>query len=89
MDKSCFGGLYFGISGLAASLGYGAASELIRRSTAPTEPTESPPSSLMMTEVNLTRIVSKLTQMRGAGLKVGQFLSIQGPCPRIRTWTFR
>jgi aarF domain-containing kinase len=32
----------------------------------------------MMTEANLTRLVSKLTQMRGAALKVGQFLSIQG-----------
>jgi len=35
----------------------------------------------MMTEANVTRLVSKLTQMRGAALKVGQFLSIQGPCP--------
>jgi aarF domain-containing kinase len=33
----------------------------------------------MMTEANLTRLVSKLTRMRGAALKVGQFLSIQGP----------
>jgi len=31
----------------------------------------------MMTEANLTRLVSKLTQMRGAAPKVGQF---QGPC---------
>jgi aarF domain-containing kinase len=31
-----------------------------------------------MTEANLTRLVSKLTRMRGAALKVGQFLSIQG-----------
>ncbi|KAH9017395.1 ABC1-domain-containing protein [Lactarius pseudohatsudake] len=30
-----------------------------------------------MTEANLTRLVSKLTRMRGAALKVGQFLSIQ------------
>lgn len=35
----------------------------------------------MMSEANLTRLVSKLTQMRGAALKVGQFLSIQGPMP--------
>ena len=35
----------------------------------------------MMTEANLTRLVSKLTRMRGAALKVGQFLSIQGPVP--------
>ena len=72
------------VSGLAASLGYGAASEYLRRSTtsSPTDSTD-PPSSLMMTEANLTRLVSKLTRMRGAALKVGQFLSIQGlrvPC---------
>jgi predicted unusual protein kinase regulating ubiquinone biosynthesis (AarF/ABC1/UbiB family) len=32
----------------------------------------------MMTEANVGRLVNKLTQMRGAALKVGQFLSIQG-----------
>jgi aarF domain-containing kinase len=32
----------------------------------------------MMTEANITRLVSKLSQMRGAALKLGQFLSIQG-----------
>jgi hypothetical protein len=71
------------VSGLAASLGYGAASELLRRST--TSPTDSAghPSSLMMTEANLTRLVSKLTRMRGAALKVGQFLSIQGSCSSV------
>jgi hypothetical protein len=79
-------GSCFSISGLAATLGYGAASELLRRSTASTESTGSS-SSLMITEANLTRLVSKLTQMRGAALKVGQFLSIQGPCSRILTRT--
>ena len=66
------------VPGLAASLGYGAASEYLRRSTSSTDSVD-PPSSLMMTEANLTRLVSKLTRMRGAALKVGQFLSIQGP----------
>lgn len=61
--------------GLAASLGYGAASEMIRRSGGPTEHGES--SSLMLTEANVKRLVSKLSQMRGAALKLGQFLSIQ------------
>jgi hypothetical protein len=69
--------LTFYASGLAASLGYGAASEFLRRSVTSPESSESS-SSLMMTEANLTRLVSKLTQMRGAALKVGQFLSIQG-----------
>ena len=32
----------------------------------------------MMTEANISRLVGKLSQMRGAALKVGQFLSIQG-----------
>ncbi len=41
----------------------------------------------MMTEANLTRLVSKLTRMRGAALKVGQFLSIQGICNHLLPWT--
>jgi aarF domain-containing kinase len=31
----------------------------------------------MMTEANISRLVSKLSQMRGAALKLGQFMSIQ------------
>ena len=31
-----------------------------------------------MTEANIKRLVTKLSQMRGAALKLGQFLSIQG-----------
>lgn len=62
------------ILGLAASLGYGAASELLRRSTGSSDQH----TSLMMTEGNIKRLVSKLTQMRGAALKIGQFMSIQG-----------
>ncbi|KAG1853830.1 ABC1 family-domain-containing protein [Suillus tomentosus] len=31
----------------------------------------------MLTEANITRLVSKLSQMRGAALKLGQFMSIQ------------
>ncbi len=65
--------------GLAASLGYGAASELLRRST--TSSNEQAPASLMLTEGNIKRLVSKLTQMRGAALKLGQFMSIQGLSP--------
>ena len=63
-------------SGLAASLGFGAASELIRRTTHPGDGHAAP--SLMLTEGNVKRLVSKLTQMRGAALKLGQFMSIQG-----------
>ncbi|KAI9453811.1 ABC1-domain-containing protein [Boletus coccyginus] len=68
-------GRLFHYGGLAASLGYGAASEIIRRSTAASA--DSQQSSLMMTEANIKRLVSKLSQMRGAALKLGQFMSIQ------------
>jgi predicted unusual protein kinase regulating ubiquinone biosynthesis (AarF/ABC1/UbiB family) len=61
--------------GLAASLGYGAASEIIRRTGSGANDQQS---SVMMTEANITRLVSKLSQMRGAALKLGQFFSIQG-----------
>lgn len=65
------------MSGLAASLGYGAAAEVLRR----TGSGSSDPSSVMMTEANIKRLVSKLSQMRGAALKLGQFMSIQGEYP--------
>jgi predicted unusual protein kinase regulating ubiquinone biosynthesis (AarF/ABC1/UbiB family) len=64
-------------SGLAASLGYGAAAELLRR-TGSGGTREG--SSIIMTEANIRRLVSKLVQMRGAALKLGQFMSIQGIC---------
>jgi len=67
-------GRLFHYGGLAASLGYGAASELLRRSTSSEE---SQSGSLMLTEGNIKRLVSKLTQLRGAALKLGQFMSIQ------------
>ncbi|KAJ7621624.1 ABC1-domain-containing protein [Mycena polygramma] len=69
-------GRLFHYGGLAASLGYGAASEIIRRTASSSGP-DDPPQSVMMTEANITRLVSKLSQMRGAALKLGQFLSIQ------------
>ena len=65
-----------GFLGLAASLSYGAASEIVRRSSQ--SRTEGQTASPLMTEANLNRFVSKLSQMRGAALKMGQFMSIQG-----------
>lgn len=65
--------------GLAASLGYGAASEIVRRTGGVSH---DPQSSVFMTEANIKRLVSKLSQMRGAALKLGQFLSIQGAVVR-------
>ncbi|KAH9476782.1 Protein ABC1-like protein, mitochondrial [Psilocybe cubensis] len=66
-------GRLFHYGGLAASLTYGAASEVLRRTGSGT----SGESSVMMTEANIRRLVSKLSQMRGAALKLGQFMSIQ------------
>jgi aarF domain-containing kinase len=61
-------------AGLAASLSYGAASELVRRSASGAD---APSGPLLLSEANAARLVAKLTRMRGAALKLGQFLSIQ------------
>ncbi|KAF8622614.1 hypothetical protein AX15_006871 [Amanita polypyramis BW_CC] len=66
-------GRLFHYGGLAASLGYGAASEMLRR----TSGNSNSQSSVIMTEANIKRLVAKLSQMRGAALKLGQFMSIQ------------
>ncbi|KAL1739828.1 ABC1 family-domain-containing protein [Schizophyllum fasciatum] len=47
---------------------------MIRRTAQGSEASQS---SLMMTEANIGRLVAKLSQMRGAALKLGQFMSIQ------------
>lgn len=62
---------------LAASLGYGAATESVRRARlGPTD--HQPQSNVFMSSDNMKRLVDKLSRMRGAALKLGQFLSIQG-----------
>ena len=66
---------HFSSAGLAAGMGFGAAEEFIRRSTTSEKPSNS---SLFMSEANVSRLVNKLSRMRGAALKLGQFLSIQG-----------
>ncbi|GAA5902949.1 hypothetical protein JCM5296_004498, partial [Sporobolomyces johnsonii] len=62
--------------GLAAGLGWGMASEALRRSTSAADSTEPRP-GLLLSEANVERLVNKLSKMRGAALKLGQFLSIQ------------
>lgn len=62
-------------AGLAATLGVGMASEAFRRSSSRSGGSSQ---SLLMSEANLERLVAKLSKMRGAALKLGQFLSIQG-----------
>ncbi|TKA54847.1 hypothetical protein B0A53_02656 [Rhodotorula sp. CCFEE 5036] len=69
--------LHYG--GLAASLGWGMASEAVSSRRPPQGDSSTPPQrrSLLMSEANLERLVSKLGKMRGAALKLGQFMSIQ------------
>jgi predicted unusual protein kinase regulating ubiquinone biosynthesis (AarF/ABC1/UbiB family) len=62
------------VSALAASLSLGAASESLRRSTG-SDPGKG---SVFMSDANVRRLVGTLGRMRGAALKLGQFMSIQG-----------
>ncbi|KAK4685040.1 aarF domain-containing kinase, partial [Tremellales sp. Uapishka_1] len=65
-------GRLFHYGSLAASLSLGAASESIRRSTGSTNT-----GSVFMSDANVRRLVGTLGRMRGAALKLGQFMSIQ------------
>lgn len=58
---------------LAASLSFGAASETLKRSTG-----GGGTGSVFMSDANVRRLVATLGRMRGAALKLGQFMSIQG-----------
>lgn len=60
--------------GLAAGMSMGAASEFVRRAVNPSDTQ----GSVLMSEANVSRLVDKLSRMRGAALKLGQFMSIQG-----------
>ena len=55
---------------------------MVRRSVSSEESSQNN-GSLMLTESNVKRLVTKLTRMRGAALKLGQFLSIQGMLGRV------
>ena len=65
--------LHYG--GLAAGIGFGAINESLRRATSSSSES---PSSLMFSASNMERLVRKLSRMRGAALKLGQMISIQG-----------
>jgi len=58
----------------------GAASEAARRATG-----SGSKGSLFMSEANVKRLVGKLSQMRGAALKLGQFMSIQGELTSVES----
>src|SRR5271154_1619556 len=69
-------GRLFHYGGLAAGIGLGALNESLRRVTSSSA--ESSSSSLMFSPANMERLVRKLSRMRGAALKLGQMISIQG-----------
>lgn len=58
--------------GLATSMALGAVGETFRRATG-----GSTDGSVMLSEANMTRLVAKLSKMRGAALKLGQMMSFQ------------
>ena len=59
---------------MATSLGVGMMKEAVKRATGFSEQQ----GSLSMNPENANRIVKRLSRMRGAALKLGQMLSIQG-----------
>jgi aarF domain-containing kinase len=61
--------------GLATSMAFGAVGESFRRVTGSGDDTGR---SLMLSNANIERLVSKLSRMRGAALKLGQLMSFQG-----------
>lgn len=69
-------GRLFHYGSLVAGLSMGAATEYVRRTTG--SGSGSSEGSVFMSEANLRRLVGKLGKMRGAALKLGQFMSIQG-----------
>ena len=62
-------------AGLGTSMALGAVGESLRRVTGSAASTTG---SLMLSPGNLEVLVSKLSRMRGAALKLGQMISFQG-----------
>ncbi|KAI8646041.1 ABC1 family-domain-containing protein [Parasitella parasitica] len=60
---------------LATGMGMGAINESFKRATGLSQGSSG---SIMLSESNVNRLVDKLSRMRGAALKMGQMLSIQG-----------
>ncbi|KAJ2405008.1 hypothetical protein GGF41_007130, partial [Coemansia sp. RSA 2531] len=73
----------FHYGSLAVGLGFGALGEATKRwsgigqTDSLSKGEERPAASVFLTRANIDRIVSKLSKMRGAALKLGQMLSIQ------------
>ena len=64
--------------GLAAGLGVGTAKELAKRALGISDQGDSPASNVLLSEDNLERVVDTLCRVRGAALKLGQMISLQG-----------
>ncbi len=64
--------------GLAAGLGLGTVTEVAKRAVGLSEETNT--GSALLSEGNMERIVSTLCRVRGAALKIGQMISLQGVC---------
>lgn len=61
--------------GLAASLGINTAVEMTKKTLGLGETV---PDNPLLTQANIEKIVSTLCRVRGAALKIGQMISIQG-----------
>ncbi|KAN0065503.1 hypothetical protein ACQY0O_001340 [Thecaphora frezii] len=69
-------GRLFHYGTLGAGLAVGTAGQFFRGSS-PSSSADASTGSLVLSEQNVARLVDKLSTMRGAALKLGQFLSIQ------------
>lgn len=61
--------------GLATSMAFGAFGETFRRATGSGDGSSG---SILLSAGNMERLVAKLSKMRGAALKLGQMMSLQG-----------
>jgi aarF domain-containing kinase len=68
-------GRFWQYAGLGTSMAFGAVGESLRRATGSAASTGG---SLMLSPGNIELLVAKLSRMRGAALKLGQMISIQG-----------
>ena len=64
--------------GLVAGLGVGAAAEVVKRSLGMANSPSPVADNPLLTEANVERIVNTLCTVRGAALKIGQMISLQG-----------
>lgn len=64
--------------GLAAGLGFGTAAEVAKRALGVSDSSQSIAKNPLYNDANLERIVNTLCRVRGAALKLGQMISLQG-----------